>query len=247
MKIVLTEITKLHGGKCCVAGVCREDGKLYRLSDPYVTHESVLINKWRIGSELEGSFVLEHPGELVHCEDSRWSARRTGRIAEGGTLKELFECSTVQSLQESLGIVGRGTPVENFHPQGRSIVTIRPERISIARKEPYKDGGKPSVRAEFCCNGVRMWFVPITDIRFFRTDGTINDEAVAVAQKHVEAVSVGQEDVFVRVGVTRPFDPDAHGNLRYWVQIDGLHFFLKNTGKYVRDFVSDVADVKGVM
>jgi len=212
MKIVLTEITKLHGGRCCVAGICREDGKLYRLSDPCVTHQSVLSNKWRVGSELEGTFILEHPTEPVHCEDSRWAAARTGRIAEGDTLRSLFVSSTVLSLQESLGIVGRGTPVENFHPQGRSIVTIQPSFLSIARKEPYREGGKPSVRAEFCCEGSWMRLVPITDIRFFCHDGTINDEAVAVSQRHVDAVRAGEEEVFVRIGVTRPFDPEESGN-----------------------------------
>ena len=44
--------------------------------------------------------------------------------------------------------------------------------------------------------------VPITDIRFFNPDGTINDAAVAVVQRHIEAVRSGEEEVFVRVGVT---------------------------------------------
>lgn len=236
MKIVLTEITKLHAGKCCVAGICREDGRLYRLSSPYVMHEAVLANKWRVGTELNGTFVFEHPNETVHCEDSNWTASRTGRIAEGETLRSLFVASNVSSLTESLGIVGRGTPVENFRPQGRSIVTIQPSCISVAKKEPYKEGGKPSIRAEFCCSGFWMRLVPITDIRFFYPDGTINDDAVIVAQRHIDAVRAGEEEVFVRVGVTRPFDPAETGNLRYWVQIDGLHFFSKATGKYVRDF-----------
>lgn len=236
MKIVLTEITKLHGGKCCVAGICREDGRLYRLSDPYATHASVLANKWRVGTELDGMFILEHPSEPVHCEDSKWCASRTRRIAEGDTLRSLFACSTVSSLRESLGVIGRGTPVKDFKPQGRSIVTICPSSLSIVRKEPYKEGGKPSVRAEFCCSGEWMRNVPITDIRFFNPDGTINDAAVAVVQRHIEAVRSGEEEVFVRVGVTRPFDPSESGNLSYWVQIDGVHFFSKSTGKYVRDF-----------
>lgn len=240
MKIVLTEITKLHGGKCCVAGICREDGKLYRLSDPYATHAYVLVKRWRVGTELDGEFLLTHPTEPVHCEDSRWSASRTGRIADGDTLKNLFVVSTVSSLPDSLGITARGTPVADFSPKGRSIVTIQPSYISIERKEPYKEGGKPSVRAVFCCCGSWMRFVPITDIRFFNLDGTINDAAVAIAQRHVESVRAGEEEVFVRVGVTRPFDPAEAGNLSYWVQIDGLHFFSKTTGKYVRDFCDEV-------
>ena len=85
-----------------------------------------------------------------------------------------------------------------------------------------------------------MRFVPITDIRFFNLDGTINDVAVAIAQRHVESVRTGEEEVFVRVGVTRPFDPADAGNLSYWVQIDGLHFFSKTTGTYVRDFCDEV-------
>lgn len=246
MKIVLTEITKLHGGKCCVAGICRENRRLYRLSDPSVTHESVLVNKWRVGTELDGNFILEHPSDPVHCEDSMWSAKRTGRIAEGDTLRSLFLDSMVTSLSESLGIVGRGTPVDSFRPQGRSIVTIRPSALSIARVEPYKEGGKPSVRAEFCCSGSPMKFVPITDMRFFNPDGTINDEAVVVVQRHVNAVKIGEEEVFARVGVTRPFDPAGAGNLQYWVQVDGLHFFSKVTKKYVRDFNGDDANAIGV-
>ena len=246
MKIVLTEITKLHGGKCCIAGICREERRLYRLSDPYVTLEFVLANKWRVGTELDGTFILEHPSDPVHCEDSKWSATRTGRIAEGDTLRSLFSDSTVTSLTESLGIVGRGTPVDSFRPQGRSIVTLQPSSLSIARKEPYKEGGKPSIRAEFCCSGSLMKFVPITDIRFFNADGTINDEAVVVAQGHIDAVQAGKEEVFVRVGVTRPFDPTEAGNLQYWLQIDGLHFFSKITRKYVRDFHVDDNGVVGV-
>lgn len=239
MKIILTEITKLHGGKCCVAGICREDGKLYRLSNPYATHALVLADKWRIGTELEGTFVFEHPTETVHCEDSKWTAARTHRIAEGDTLKSLFASSAVLSLVDALGISGRGTPVKNFRPQGRSIVTIQPSSLAIERREPYKEGGTPSVRAEFCCSGLRMSFVPVTDIRFFDPNGEINENAVAVAQHHIDAVRAGEEEVFVRIGVTRPFDPSGADDLKYWVQIDGLHFFSKNTGKYVRDFCDE--------
>ena len=243
MKIVLTEITKLHGGKCCVAGICREDGKLYRLSDPYATHAYVLANKWFVGTELDGEFVFTHPADPVHCEDSRWRASRTGRIAVGDTLKNLFVISTVTSLPESLGIVARGTPVANFSPKGRSIVTIQPSYISVERKEPYKEGGKPSVRADFCCCESWMRFVPITDIRFFHPDGTINDVAVTAVQRHIESVCAGESELFVRVGVTRPFDPAEAGNLSYWLQIDGLHFFSKTTGRYVRDFCDEAGNL----
>ena len=52
--------------------------------------------------------------------------------------------------------------------------------------------------------------------------------------------------MFVRVGVTRPFDPTEAGNLQYWLQIDGLHFFSKITRKYVRDFHVDDNGVVGV-
>lgn len=223
-----------------MAGVCLEDGKLFRLSDPYETHEAVLRNRWKVGTELEGSFVRYNMNDPIHCEDSQWHANRTGRIAEGETLKSALESALVVSLPDGLGITGRGTPVASFQSRGRSIVTIKPESIDISLQEPRAVGGNKSVRADFVCNGYRLRFVPITDIRFFDADGCVNESAVEVAVHHLEEFRAGNEDLYVRVGVTRPFDPQhgtpLEGNLRYWTQIDGLHFFSRSSGRYIRDF-----------
>ena len=244
MEIVLTEITKLKKGKCCVAGVCREEGnRLYRLSDPYATHASVIDDKWRVGTELTGVFSYENPNEPIHCEDAHWNAYRTRRIAEGNTLREIFESSCVASLRDGLGVTRRGTPVEELrqNAKGRSIVTIRPNSISLYVKEPSREGLNPSVRVDFSVGTVfveSMASVPVTDIRFFLPDGAIDLSSVEVARNHVGAFLTGEEILYLRVGVGRPFDPDGSGE-KYWVQVDGLHFFKKSDGKYVRTFQID--------
>lgn len=235
--IVLVDITKLHGGKCCVAGVCREEGgRLYRLSSPYVTREFVNEHGWKVGTELSGVFEKEVNAGKIHCEDSFWNAAETGNVCVGGDLKTIFEGSCVESLRNDLGIVGKGTPVNEFVPHGRSIVTVVPQYISRQICSPFNPGGKPSIKLAFTAGGMNLKYIPITDVRFYHDDGSIDENAVAVAQGHIRAFGRDEEELFVRVGITRAYDPKQQNDLKYWTQIDGLHFFKKNTNEYVQAF-----------
>ena len=234
--IVLTDITKLHGGMCCVAGVCLEDGRLYRLSAPGVSLDSVMRGGWRIGTVLSGTFCHNAAVGSAHVEDSRWSGHPTVEFCGDATLEAFYARTSVSSLTSALGIVSKGTFIGDFTPRGRSIATIRTESISIQVKPPYCAGGKESLRVHLMAAGMTLTYLAVTDQRFFNKDGSINREAVEVAQEHLCAVARGNEQVYVRVGITRPYDPKGMGNLQYWTQIDGLHFFNVVSGKYVRDF-----------
>lgn len=243
MRVVLTEITRLHGGYCCIAGICHEDGLLYRLSNPSVMRTQVISNKWRVGTELEGTFVRQGQ-DRVHIEDSRWQASQTGMVAESYHLKFLFEHSVKQSLESSLGITGRGTPVSDIRPQGCSIVTVRPISFDIRIRETRPEwNNQPSIRATFKLDNqlscVDTSNIPVNDIRFFKADGGIDSDAVRCAQRHVESYRRGDEELFIRVGLTRPYAVPGSGEVpKYWLQVDGLHFFRKIGCEYTRDFTS---------
>lgn len=232
-RIVLIDLTKLHGGKCCVAGVCPEEGnQLYRLSSPYVSQEFVNQQGWTVGTELIGTFVRENHKGSAHVEDSRWCACATGRVLSGGELERILRGSCVNSLRDGLGITGKGTPVCDFRPHGRSIVSVSPEFIGLEIVPPYAVGGKPSIRVAFTASGMTLRYIPVTDVRLYHLDGSINYDAVRCFQMHINEFRAGRECLYVRIGITRPFDPKNSNNLQYWTQIDGLHFFSCDTGMY---------------
>ena len=235
--IVLTDITRMHGGKCCIAGSCQEEeNRLYRLSSPYVSYNYVIRNNWHVGSELVGRFDREATGESVHVEDSNWSAIKTNSRLGDAVLRSIFAASCVDSLYNGLGITGRGTPMEEFAPKGRSIVTVRPEALSVSIKEPYGGIGRRSVRVSMNVGGQIYNNLPVTDIRVFTSGVEVDANAVDVVRRHISLCQMGVEEVFLRVGVTRPFAPSPVDRLKYWTQVDGFHFFNKESGQYTVSF-----------
>lgn len=250
-RLVIIDVTRMNHGKCCIAGVCRQEGyRLYRLNRPSISQSYTLEQGIEPGAEFVGSFLGGRDVQPPHIEDCQWSLSNREGFAADADFKNCLESALVSNLREGLGIKGKGTPVENFHSVGRSIVTVRPSSVNQLRIfDPYSEGeGKNQnvklhfsiipTDQEWSLNRCESYeFIMVNDFRFFNLDGSINKLVYANALTCLENWRNNTLDLYLRVGLTRAFKKKGEVEVeQYWLQVDGLHFFRKDTGAYCRDF-----------
>lgn len=250
-RLVIIDVTRMGHGNCCIAGVCRqEDYKLYRLNTPCTSQSYTRENGIEPGAVFVGSFFVKRDVQPPHIEDCQWSLSNREGFATDADFKKCLESGLVSNLREGLGIKGEGTPVENFRSVGRSIVTVRPQSVNRLRIfDPYSEGEgkKQNVKLDFSIiPSDQEWslnrcesyeFIMVNDFRFYNLDGSINKIVYENAQTCLKNWRNNTLDLYLRVGLTRAFKKKGEGEVeRYWLQVDGLHFFRKDTGAYCRDF-----------
>ena len=233
--LMIVDVTRMDHGNCCIAGVCREEGdKLYRLCLPYITQAEARKLAMEPGRVFVGVFERAPTATSPHVEDCNWFIDAASGLAMDATLKSYLEQSCVSDLDAGLGIWEKGTDVAGYAGKGRSIVTLVPKRLMSLEVMSFKsgntDGEKPKLKAGFLVPGQYFRHISVNDFRFYNLDGTINSEMVERAQACLDKWREGALDLYLRVGLTRSWKD------KYWLQVDGLHFFNKPTGAYLRNF-----------
>ena len=257
-KLTIIDVTRMDHGNCCIAGICQQEGnRLYRLNTPCTSQSFTREQGIEPGVMFSGSFLAVSNVRPPHIEDCQWHLTQREGFSADADFKKCLESALVDNLKEGLGIERRGTPVENFTSVGRSIVTVKP-RFCGMRIGQWD--GKPKLKMDFGIGDNSRFlgsprflyqFCPVNDFRFYNLDNSINGQVVAKAQACLEKWNDGNGmlDLYLRVGLTRPFKKDDEGEvLKYWLQVDGLHFFRKDTGTYCRNFeLDDSVATQGVL
>ena len=225
-QLMIVDVTRMDHGNCCIAGVCpQEGGTMYRLCSPYISQEDVRKYGIKTGSVFAGNFSRKFGLIGPHVEDCDW--KLTGRFqdAEPESLYRYFECSAATDLFDGLGVNEKGTAADALVNRGRSITTIRPQSASLQIMSPFEPGGKETLKMNFWVNGKFFRFITVNDFRFYRADGSIDQNVVAEANMMLSAWRNGERELYLRVGLTRLWKE------KYWLQVDGLHFFdMRPTG-----------------
>jgi hypothetical protein len=184
------------------------------------------------GGRLIGDFIPLRRGSQPHTEDCHFRDLKFCGPCSADEFRGVLESSCVASVAEGFrhdfADGGRCLPVE----QGaeRSIVTLRvnPESISIAEDE-YKPG---SIRIHFTDGSGRGWrYFPITDLGFF---DYAQRHRQSGALEALNAEIASQEDVFLRIGLTRIWR-NPKGTEGYWMQVNGIYTF-PTVLRYIRSY-----------
>lgn len=240
-KLMIIDVTRMDHSNCCIAGVCRDEGdKLYRLNSPHITQAEARRGCFMSGRVFLGQFIRKPCAVAPHVEDCVWRIVSDGGLGGDSDMKAYFQNSCMLDLEVGLGVTNKGTDIANYVARGRSIATIMPESASLWIDNPFSAGEMSKLKMHLSVGGQDFKYITVNDFRFYNADGTIDNEMVERAQLCLMGWKNGSLELYVRVGLTRPYQG------KYWLQVDGLHFLKRDTGEYCHQFLPSQADFQNV-
>ena len=226
-RIMITDVTRMGRGNCCIAGICQDDNLLYRLCSPsYISQDVVRRAHLTVGCMYSGEFTRVVNAVSPHVEDCNYHLNTYNGRSEGRAFEYCLESSLATGIEEGLGVAQKGTPVDSFQSTGRSIVTISPTDACLWIDQPSVQGGNPALKMKVVSNNRVFNYIPVNDFRFYTNEGVIDMGKVEMVRVLLEKWRRGQLTMYVRCGLTRQYQG------KYWLQVDGLHFF--DNGRYQR-------------
>lgn len=231
--IIITDLTRFSAGKptVCIAGIDPDTGECIRPM-PYLSFTECERLQILPGGRLVGNFTPSPHRSQPHMEDCQHSNLQFRGPCTADEFRGILERSCVVSLAEGFGYEfpdgDRCLPAG--HSPGRSIVTLRasPNQVRILEND-FQPG---SIRLHFTDGSGRGWrYFPITDLGFF---DYAQRHRQSGALEALNAEIASQEDVFLRVGLSRVWQK-PYGEKGYWMQVNGIYTFPRVL-RYIRSY-----------
>lgn len=230
-RIIITDLSKMKGDKVCIFGIDK-DGKAIRPVIPYSGVREIYLLKEngqliiKPFAEVEFDFISQLPPEPPHTEDWEINTLYNPRLIRkllGSERRRFLEEILDRSVNEIFGAEIHDNQYINPGAGNRSIGTIK---VNVVKFVEYsmRDNGKYKYRIKFQDNSNGDYDLPVTDCAFRR----YCDEQRIQKQRSVGFIGAelqrrfNQIDVFLRVGLARPFER-MHN--RCYLQVSGIHTF----------------------
>jgi len=224
-KIIITDLTRFNkAGEVCTAGYDMTKRELIR-PWPYIKTSDCERLKILPGAIIEGEFTPKSDREDPHVEDHNREKMTYNGPCSSAEFKNALEIGLFESIDAGFETPQKKHPrcVPKGHPLKRSIITIRVNPADIEVAQSHFDA--KSIRVNFTDeNGDRYDDFPLTDLGFHRyVQGELAKKRLGEVNKIIQA----QDEVFLRVGLTRNWPNPKSGVEGYWMQINGIYTFPK--------------------
>jgi hypothetical protein len=228
-RLIITDLSRMRGDRVCIFGV-DGNGKGMRPDIPPIgIRENYLLDKSgqqiiRPFAEIEFDFIRLTP-KPPHTEDWEINAHYIPRLIrnlsedESRVFLEKILDSSVKSIFEA-DIYNN--QYINEGEGNRSLGTVKTKEI-LSGKYSLKEGERYNYRIKFSDATGEIYDLPVTDLAFReycdgqRVQGHTTDTISGELQRRLR-----QRDVFLRVGLTRPF---AKMYNRCYLHVSGIHAF----------------------
>jgi hypothetical protein len=223
MRILITHLTRMAPGYCCVAGITEREHE----------HVRPVLGGRRLGTALlapAGPFDFGAIVELgrTHAagqtppevEDRLFDPRRVERLGYVGAdrLWKLLESSAGDSVYELFG------PDLEHHGERASVAVLHGS-ASLGLYRPIagcqllerESGDRKSLRVRLPAEGMDL---SLTDARYYTNGYQEPARERVVAAQHALTETDG---VLLGLGLTRPFASDESLAERHWLQVTALH------------------------
>ena len=222
MKLLITHVTRMAQGYCCVAGITEGDHAHVRpvlgrrLDTGLLRPNGGPFDMGAVVEFVPTPLVTEPPEVEDHLFDPDECAF-LGYVREQ-RLWELLDQTAIGSLEGIFGpaLERTGTSASLATGQGRaSLGCYRPKRPPSLQVRDRED--RRSIRVVLEDEGME---VPLTDARYYRNNYTEPDEKRLAAAR--DAIADG-DTVVLGVGVSRPYASRIDREPRHWLQVNALH------------------------
>ncbi len=227
--LTMTDVTRMKGSRVCIAGI-DSDGVCIRPDLPppgllqgHLQVEGHAIIKPRAKIEFE---LQPKPSAKPHTEDM---------FFEADTWRHVGDCDDNEWYQlldrdaaPSVEAIFQGALQEHKYvlpgEGARSLGTIRVADVhDMQLFNPYD--GSPRPRLRFSDAAGVVYDLPITDLAYRDWAAALGADASrgrhGAAAREVQELRKAQA-LFLRVGLTRPFDPGGGTQEKCWLQITGI-------------------------
>lgn len=244
-ELIITDLTRMSGDKVCIAGIT-VNNKTIRPDFPppgilenhlYQENKVIVRPKAKLKMYLEPKRFIKPP----HTEDHHWTKWEQIELIEFLS-SENWNVFLQNTMSPSANAIFEGNLQENKYSlpnTGKySLGTIKPDAItSFSYNSQF---GSWSYRLSFIdASGEQFSNISITDLalRYYvdylreRKNFTPYDISRRLFQTFTE------NEIWLRLGLGRPFKKDAHTNARCYLQVNGIYTFPDYLeGKCFADF-----------
>lgn len=224
-QIIVTDLTRFKDpAHVCVAGLTLDGQECIRpmkakvpgQSHPYLTYDECKLGQILPGVIIEADFRSNGHIDAPHIEDQYYRNLRVVRQSTSAEFYDVLNASATTSLAAGFGVPvqTKYIPVNGPAPL-RSIITLKIDPAQLTISNSFD-----KLRASFVDGvGVRLDGLSVTDLCF--VDYFKNGKA---SLREVTNFCHNENEIFVRVGLTRPFaSPDGRDG--YWLQVNGIYTF----------------------
>lgn len=233
MQILVTHVTRMAHGFCCVAGLSEREHRHVRPVAGQRLHTGLLAppGPFDMGAVVELGRTHPAGARPPEVEDALFAperARRAGYVSPS-RLWSILEETAAESLYDIFG------PSLEHHQNRRASVPLLAGEASLGTYLPIAScalavrttGDSASLRVVLASEGLDL---SLTDARYYE------DEFRAPAMDRVCLATKAIDDgtpVILGVGLTRPFAPADGQSERHWLQVNALHL-ASNPGLRLR-------------
>lgn len=239
-RIVVTDLTRFRNPEIvCLAGLTPDGRHCIRPmrarlpntnTNPYLSYEEYRSMKIRPGVMLEADFGAYQPPP-PHIEDKQYHHLKVVRDFDAELLRSVIRASACDGISEAFGVPteNKYIPVVEGTVPSRSIITLQvdPTSVSVEIDQHHK------MRIHFTeKSGINRSYMPVTDVGISHyVDSSQNKlDSLRQLNNHIKS----QEEVFMRIGISRPYQTDD-GRNGYWLQVNSL-FSFPDLHKCIEDY-----------
>lgn len=223
MRILVTHVTRMARGYCCVAGITEREHAHVRP----VMGQRLPASLLAPGGPFDMGAIVElgktHPAGArpPEVEDVLFVPERSQRLGyiAPARLWDILVTEAADSLHAIFG-----TELEHHHNRRASVPVLMGE-ASLGAYRPIasctlavrESGGTQGLRIQLASEGLDL---SLTDARYYVDEFQAPDmERVRHAQHEIQRAV----DVILGVGLTRPFARTEGEPARHWLQVNALH------------------------
>lgn len=228
----LTNFTKKQGKpeKVCIGVIDLDTGQCLRPCDPsYITKKLADEVNLQPGTVLEGNITQKPNTEKPHIEDATYEELENVGNVTSDQFKKILQKSQSNSIEEGFCYNFHG---EKYIPEGQkakcSLLTVKVDPSCL--KLNVNSHRKGRISATIVDNRKQYYrYLSIADRRYAEYE---DQDAVNVALTELRNRISLQDDVYLRIGLTRLIDINDQGYC-YWLQVNGIYMFsdLKQDNK----------------
>ena len=221
--IIVTDLTRFNKPEIvCIAGIDEDSGECIR-PIPYLELSECQRLNILPGARLIGDFTPFTDRVGPHQEDYRHKKLKFLGPGSSIEFKNALRQGLYESVEEGFEVTlndnQKHIPIECSVPRSIITISVNPSEIEIV-ENPYKP---EKIKINFRdLSGRKFRYITITDLGFHKH--ALRHHSNKELEK-VNSMIKAQEEVYLRIGLSREFQPPNDDRNGYWLQANGIYTF----------------------
>ena len=221
--IIVTDLTRFHNPEIvCTAGIDGDSGECIRPM-PYLKLSECQRLNILPGAKLSSDFTPSPDRTGPHQEDYRYKKLKFLAPSSSSEFKNALKQGLYGSVEEGFEVTlndnQKHIPIDSEVKKSIITVSISPTEIEIV-ENPYKP---EKIKLNFRdLSGRKFRYIGITDLGFHKY--ALQHHSRKELGK-INTMIKAQKEVYLRIGLSRKYQPPNDKRSGYWLQANGIYTF----------------------